>query len=275
MSTAEEYVLGYSEEEYQRLKMQARFMRPYTEKYLRAAGVGQAMSVLDVGAGVGDVSLLAADLVGSAGRVLGIDVDGQALAFARERAREARCETWVEFAESKLDEFSSNVQFDALIGRFILLYLPDPAATIRHLLKFVRPGGIIVFHEIDFAVSNTSSPPSEFWDSAMELIPETFRKAGFPPDFGRRLGSCLAEAGLPFPTMLADRAVGGGKGSYLYPWVAYTLASVAPRLDALGIPEPDFPTDASLIPELEAAVTKSNSQITGPTLFGAWTRKPG
>ena len=65
LSKTKDYVLGYSEEEYQRLMMQARFLRHYTEKYLRSAGVGQAISVLDAGAGVGDVSLLAGELVGA------------------------------------------------------------------------------------------------------------------------------------------------------------------------------------------------------------------
>jgi 2-polyprenyl-3-methyl-5-hydroxy-6-metoxy-1,4-benzoquinol methylase len=274
LSAKEDYVLGYSEQEYERLKMQARFMRPYTEKYLRSAGIGQAMSVLDIGAGVGDVSLAAADLVGAGGQVLGIDRDGQALAHAAERARDAHCDAWVSFQESGLDDFSTDQQFDALIGRFILLYLQDPAATIRHLLRFVRPGGIVVFHEIDFLISNASCPPCEIFDKAMEILPLTFVKAGIPADFGRRIGKTFVDAGLPFPTLSADVTAGGGKGSMLYSWVGHTLASVAPRLAALGIPEPDFPMDASIIPEIEAAVVASGSQIMGPTLVGAWTRKP-
>jgi ubiquinone/menaquinone biosynthesis C-methylase UbiE len=268
------YVLGQSEAEYQRLKMQARFLRPYTEKYLRSAGIGQAMSVLDIGAGVGDVSLLAGELVGSGGNVLGIDFDGQALASAGERAADLRCSEWVEFEETKLDNFSTDRQFDALIGRFILLYLPDAAATIRHLLQFLRPGGIVVFHEVDFANKGSSFPECELWDRCYRLVSEVFRKAGFPPDFGRRVGQVFVDAGLPFPTISGDVTAGGGKGSFLYSWVAYTLATIGPKLEALGIPEPDFPLDAGLIPMLEEAVTKDNSQIMGPVLVGAWARKP-
>lgn len=278
MSTAQSenrnYVLGYSETEYQRLMLQARYLRSYTEKYFRAAGIGQAMSVLDVGAGMGDVSLLAADLVGFGGEVLGIDRDAQALAHARERAAEARCADWVEFQETELEEFSTDRRFDALIGRFILLYLPDPAATIRRLLRFVRPGGIVVFHEVDFTDSSSSDPKCAMWDEAYGLISHVFRQAGIPPDFGRRVGKTFLDAGLSFPTLCADVTAGGGKGSFLYPWLAYTLASVKPQLDALGIASPEFPLDSSLTRAIEDAVVESGSQIMGPTLIGAWARKP-
>jgi ubiquinone/menaquinone biosynthesis C-methylase UbiE len=273
-SDTNDYVLGHSEDEYQRLMMQARFMRPYTEKYLRSAGIGQAMSVLDIGAGVGDVSLLAGELVGSGGRVLGIDRDGPALERARRRAADARCSDWVEFQETGLDEFSTDRRFDALIGRFILLYLPDAAATIRRLLQFLRPGAIVMFHEIDFANRNSSDPECEMWDRPYALVSQVFREAGFPPDFGRRVGKTFVDAGLPFPSLRADVTAGGGRGSFLYPWVAYTLASVRPQMDALGIPLPDFPVDSSLIPVMEAAVVESGSQIMGPTVVGAWARKP-
>jgi ubiquinone/menaquinone biosynthesis C-methylase UbiE len=68
MSTPSNYVLGHSNEEYERLVLQARILRPYTEKFFRAAGVTPGMRVLDLGSGVGDVALLAADIVGPAPR---------------------------------------------------------------------------------------------------------------------------------------------------------------------------------------------------------------
>jgi SAM-dependent methyltransferase len=77
---ASDYVLGRSVHEYERLMLQARMLRPYTEKFFRGAGLVPGMRVLDVGSGMGDVALLAADIVGPGGRVLGIDRDADALA---------------------------------------------------------------------------------------------------------------------------------------------------------------------------------------------------
>jgi len=132
------YVLGQSVHEYERLMLQGRLLRPYTEKFLRAAGVVPGMQVLDVGSGMGDVALLAADMVGPGGRVLGIDRDSSALDHARRRAAEQGCSSWVSFQAANLDEFETGDKFDALVGRYILLYQPNAAATIRYLLRYVK-----------------------------------------------------------------------------------------------------------------------------------------
>jgi ubiquinone/menaquinone biosynthesis C-methylase UbiE len=67
------YALGHSSAEIQRLKDQAAMLRPITERLLRSAGIDAGMRVLDLGCGAGDVSMLAAELVGPAGIVVGID----------------------------------------------------------------------------------------------------------------------------------------------------------------------------------------------------------
>jgi 2-polyprenyl-3-methyl-5-hydroxy-6-metoxy-1,4-benzoquinol methylase len=59
-SISSNYVLGQSVHEYERLMLQGRLLRPYTEKFFRAAGVVPGMRVLDIGSGMGDVALLAA-----------------------------------------------------------------------------------------------------------------------------------------------------------------------------------------------------------------------
>ena len=96
--------------------LQARMLRPYTEKFFRAAGLAPGMRVLDIGSGMGGVALLSADIVGPGGRVLGIDRDAAALDNARRRAEEQGCSSWVEFQTSNLDEFATTDQFDALVG---------------------------------------------------------------------------------------------------------------------------------------------------------------
>src|SRR4051794_38044375 len=83
------YALGYSEREQRRLALQPRFYGALTERLFRAAGLQPGMDVLDVGCGVGDVSLLAAALVGPSGRVLGVDRAADSIVKARERARAA------------------------------------------------------------------------------------------------------------------------------------------------------------------------------------------
>ena len=269
-TTTSTYVLGRSEQEYERLMLQSKILRPFTDRYFRTAGVSPGMRVLDVGSGMGDVAILTAEIVGPGGSVLGVDQDAKALERARQRVQEHGCASWVSFQAATLNEFTAAEPFDAIVGRYILLYQPDAGAAIRKLLRFLKPGGIVVFHELDFTNPQSSDPPCPLWDEIYALLSESFRRAGCPPDFGRRVGKAFTDAGLPFPTILAESLIGGARGSYVYPWIASTLLSVAPRMPQFGLTMPDgVIADQTLAGRLEEAVLTAGSQLWGPTQFGA------
>lgn len=82
------YVFGHSEPEIERLRRQAEMLRPITQRLLISAGVKKGIRVLDIGCGPSDVTMLAADLVGSTGRVVGIDRDEAVIDPARKRISE-------------------------------------------------------------------------------------------------------------------------------------------------------------------------------------------
>ncbi|MGW4165275.1 methyltransferase domain-containing protein, partial [Streptomyces sp. NPDC004788] len=73
------YLLGHSPAETDRLVLQARLYDPITEQALRTAGLRSGMRVLDVGCGAGDVTFLAARIVGPTGSVTGVDAAPRAL----------------------------------------------------------------------------------------------------------------------------------------------------------------------------------------------------
>jgi ubiquinone/menaquinone biosynthesis C-methylase UbiE len=275
MNIPSNYVLGQSIYEQERLMVQARVLRPYTDRFFRAAGLEPGMRVLELGSGVGDVALLVGDIVGPRGQVLGLDRDATALDRARQRAVEQGCSSWVSFRTTNLEEFSTSDQFDAVVGRYVLLYQPDPAATLRQMAGFVQPGGIVSFHEVDFSVEKFSCPPCEPADRVVALVPEAFRRVGVPPDFGRYLGRIYLDAGLPFPALVAEIPIGGAARWHGYAWLASTVVSLAPRFAELGLSmPPGWVADDTLASKLEAAVVERGSQIMAPTQYGAWVRKP-
>jgi ubiquinone/menaquinone biosynthesis C-methylase UbiE len=71
---ADHYVMGYTERTHQRLGVQADLQNPLTESLLTRAGLKRGMR-LDLWCGIGDVSFLAAPIVGCDGLVTGIDLD--------------------------------------------------------------------------------------------------------------------------------------------------------------------------------------------------------
>jgi len=146
MTDAANYMLGYSSDEQRRLIAQSALFEPLTRDAFARAGLGAGMRVLDLGCGVGDVSMLAARMVQPNGVVLGIDRASDSLDLARRRAREAGLDN-VAFAAAKIEDFESDQTFDAIVGRFILLYLAEAATTLRRLSSHLAPGGVVAFHE--------------------------------------------------------------------------------------------------------------------------------
>src|SRR6266702_898286 len=63
----------------------------------------------------------------------------------------------VHFTHGAIDAIALDEPVDAVVGRLILMHLPDPAATLRRLRTLVRPGGVIAFSEND--ITATSSTP--------------------------------------------------------------------------------------------------------------------
>ena len=270
-----DYLLGYSEQERKRLTVQAGLLRGWTERFFRAAGLGPGMRVLDLGCGMGDVSLLAAELVGPNGSIVGIDRDPATLHQARERAVQQGYGEFVSFVETDVNTFQGEELFDAVVGRYVLLYQPDPAATLRRLAVQVPSGGLFVFHELDFGSPVAMWPePPPLWQRTIQLQAELFRRVGTPPDFGLRLTRTFLDAGLPWPSILAEVPIGGEPGSYLYGWLAELIRSTLPRIEQFNLATAEEIQIDTLASRLEAEAVARRTQLIGPTQFGAWTRKP-
>jgi ubiquinone/menaquinone biosynthesis C-methylase UbiE len=82
MTHEPKYILGHSPAVICRWMTQADILRPTTERLLRVAGVSKGMQVLDLGCGADDVSILAAEIVGPSGSVVGIDRNVDVVAVA-------------------------------------------------------------------------------------------------------------------------------------------------------------------------------------------------
>jgi SAM-dependent methyltransferase len=169
-----------------------------TEKMLDLAGVQAGSRVLDVAAGTGESTLMAAQRVGGRGYVLATDQSSSMLSVAAEAARKEglkNVETRVMNAENlELDVDS----FDAVICRQALMLFPNPAKGLTEMRRVVKPEGkvaVIVFsaleknpyHGIVFAIvqrlGNIPPPsPGEPWMFALGdpgALEERYKRAGF------------------------------------------------------------------------------------------------
>jgi SAM-dependent methyltransferase len=229
-----DYVLGHSAPEHQRLEFQAQLVAPITRQLLVDAGLRRGMHVLDVGTGRGDVAFIVADIVGETGSVVGIDSAPAAIAAARERAAAASLGN-VSFEEGEPAAFVSAAPLDAVVGRYVLQFLAEPAAALRLLSDRMRPGGVLAFHEIDWT-GHRSFPPVPIWDRCGTLVTEVIARGGAEVASGGRLPSIFAEAGLPAPTMRMSTIVGAGANSHdVVRRMANLVISLLPRMEDLGL----------------------------------------
>ncbi len=162
------YVLGHSAFELERLARQERLIGKMTREYFANAGIGPGMRVLDVGSGTGVVAFHAAELVGRSGEVIGTDLAPEAVATGNKNAAELGL-SHVSFRQGNPVEMSFDQPFDAIVGRYVLLFQADQSEMLRRLAKLLKPRGIIVFHEPDWSFVR-SDPVAPVYDRCCAWI---------------------------------------------------------------------------------------------------------
>lgn len=272
-----DYPIAHTREELERLVQQGSFIGDLTEQVLHKAGLAPGMRVLDVGCGAGDVSFLAAKFVGPKGAVIGVDKAPEAIGYAQQRAQQAGLDN-VRFVAADLTEFQLDGEpVDALIGRLVLMYFPDPAAVLRRLLTFVRPGGIVAFQELDLLPSPPpeimSHPLCETYVTAGTRVNQTFARARIDDRIAFKLGQIFQQAGLPAPQMLAMQRVERGSDSPIYDWIAQVTRAVLPLMQQVGVATAEEVQVDTLAERMRREAVEKDCTLMTPPLIGAWTRK--
>lgn len=267
------YALGRSDAETERLVLQAQIYGPITRRLFVSAGIGRGMKVLDLGSGAGDVALLLADLVGPEGSVVGVDMNGAILDTARRRVHAAGRGN-VELHTGDVRHLTLPTDFDAVVGRWILMYLDDPADVLRHAVAHVRPGGVVAFLESqDLTKPVSTYPPAPLHEHLVRSMTPPPGVLGPTVDMGLRLPRTFTDAGLPLPQLRLAAPVGGGPDWPGYTFLAESVRSLLPRLEAAGVvsaAEIDIDTLAS---RLRDEVVELGSIQILPAVIGAWARR--
>jgi 2-polyprenyl-3-methyl-5-hydroxy-6-metoxy-1,4-benzoquinol methylase len=265
------YALGHSEQELQRLSRQGQALGPFTRQLFEEAGISRGMRVLDVGCGSGDVAFLAADLVGPSGKVLGVDRERRAVGWANARAN-SQGTTNVNFVEGDPAEVDFDQKFDAIVGRLVLMYYPDPVGALRKLTRHVRPEGLIVFQEMD--MSNARSlPVAPVFERSVTWIKQTLNATGARTQLGLELYPVFVKAALPGPSMRIDAWIGGGPQCPAYEIVADVVRSLLPVMEKLNIASAMEVEISTLAQRMRDEVVALKGVVVSAGFIGAWSRK--
>ena len=118
-----------------------RFANPLIE----LAQLRSGQNVLDVATGTGIIAIASAEIVGSEGKVVGVDISSGMLNQARRKIAAAALQN-IELIEADADYLNlDDESFDAILCSSAIVYLRDIPTTLQKWYRFLKPGGILAF----------------------------------------------------------------------------------------------------------------------------------
>lgn len=237
MATTTPYVLGTGDDELQRLGLQHRLWSDATHAAWRRAGLRIGHRALDVGCGPGFAAFDLAQLVTRAGAVVGIDESTEFLAHLDGQARSRHLPQLRAVAgdvQQLERHLAGEAPFDFAYARWVLCFLPDPAAVLRGIAAVLRPGARFVVHDYFNYRSMTLAPHHPAHDRAVAATIAAWRHRGGDPDVVGRLPGLLAAAGFTIEHLDVHQRIARGADT-MFGWIDTWWHTFAPKLVGMGL----------------------------------------
>lgn len=268
------YTLGRTSHETDRLIEQSRIYGPSTRLLFNQAGIQEGMRVIEIGSGAGDVALTIAELVGKSGQVVGVDINPTILVAAKQRAAHIGLNN-VEFISGDARELVFKQKFDAIVGRFVLMYMADPGNAFPKLISHLKPGGIAAFQEPEYTLYPALlHPDTPLTNQLITWILDVFKHSGAHLDMGIGLYRTFVEAGLPPPEMNLQSPIGAEEKWAGYRYMATIFQSLLPLLEQYGLATAEQVGVETLSARLRQEVITAKRPFFLPPHVTAHTRLP-
>lgn len=180
------------------------FWDHFGSRTVELAGIGPGERVLDVCCGTGASALPAAEVVGPAGAVIGVDFAEKLLDLGRSKAKMQGLE-WLSFQQGDLTNLDLPLgSFDAVVCVFGIFFVPDMAGALAGLWRLVKPGGRLGITVWGPRVLEPGS--TAFWEAVEAERPDLRPKVAPWERLTRPegLAGLFTEAGLPSPEIVAE-----------------------------------------------------------------------
>ncbi|TIX50373.1 class I SAM-dependent methyltransferase [Alteraurantiacibacter aquimixticola] len=242
-----------------------------TARMLDDAGIAPGMRVLDVGCAMGVLTRELAQRVGPGGEVVGIDIDRERVEMARGEVAPAGAAP-IHYAVADLSQNLPDLgTFDAVVGRRVLMYLPDPEPALAQLAALLRPGGVMAWQEHDGAGRPFSIVELPRHVELANWIWATIASEGGLPGTALQLPRLLQDCGLEPASFRAEAIVldPEGKGG-----ASAMARMMLPRIFAAGVVAEEGLDSEAFIAALDAEKAKAAAPIIWDFAYMTVARKP-
>ena len=265
---AYKYLLGDARREAARLRFQARLWDPTSHELFDRIGVRRGWTVLEVGPGPGSLHL---ELRRRVKRP--VDVVERSPVFAASLARACRRDGFGAGRVWQTDLIKARLPraaYDLIFVRWVFLFLPDPDAHIRMLVRALKPGGVLAIQDYHRETLALVPRPPE-WTRFMLADLAFFASQGGDASIGGRLPRMYRRAGLTLEDITVTVKT-GHPGSATWRWLSTYFLGILDRYAAFP---PFTRRDAVRLQRAWlAAAREKTSLLVGPALLDVVGRKP-
>jgi len=191
----QEYILGSSDAERDRLIGQAAAHEPEAIWLLDQIGVQPGWRALDVGCGPLGILNLLSDRVGPTGGVVGLDNEPRMLEMARGCVAALGLQNVQLVQGAAAASGLPRASFDLVHARLVLINVPNPDDVLREMAALVRPGGVVAVQDLDL-ISWTCEPSHPAWDRLLSMVAAVRRAHGLDIFIGRHVPGMLRRLGI-------------------------------------------------------------------------------
>jgi SAM-dependent methyltransferase len=205
------YRFGYTHEELERLRYQHQVWAKENQRFISRAGFSTGETLVDLGCGPGYTTLDLAQIIGSRGKVIAVDRDGErSLPLLRSQAEAAGLFN-IETRAASLETFDlQEGSVDGIYGRWVLMYLPEARvkSLIGRMAKWLRSGGVCAITELCNYRHIHIHPKSKYLPEIAEALIQAVRgERSCNPEIGNDLPGLLLSAGLDVEINVIVKAV--------------------------------------------------------------------
>jgi ubiquinone/menaquinone biosynthesis C-methylase UbiE len=198
-----EYIFESTEQnaEFERMKLIEDAFDEQTKELIQNTGIKLGWNCLELGTGAGSILKWMSSSIGNEGKVVGIDKNIKFI-------EPIYANNINKIQGDILDIELENNEFDLIHARYVLIHITKAEQVIKKLIKFLKPGGVLVLEEPDFSSARAIEDgllQGQAHQRVNEAIAQMFINLGLNPSFGLKLPSILQSNEIKIEKVIGEQ----------------------------------------------------------------------